>query len=66
MKGDPGSFEPKVRQTLPDSQTIKVKAKPSQNEPLFRDNAIRGGEKGITVVSPLSMISGCPSLARRV
>lgn len=44
MKGDPGSFEPKVRQTLPDSQTIKVKAKPSQNEPLFRDNAIKGGE----------------------
>lgn len=65
MKGDPGSFESKVRQTLLDSQ-IKVKAKPSQNEPLFRDNAIRGGEKGITVVSPLSMISGCPSLARRV
>lgn len=43
MKGDPGSFESKVRQTLLDSQ-IKVKAKPSQNEPLFRDNAIRGGE----------------------
>lgn len=40
MEGDLGSFEPKVRQTLPDSQTIKVKAKPSQNEPLFRDNAM--------------------------
>lgn len=43
MEGDLGSFEPKARQTLPDSQTIKVKAKPSQNEPLFRDNAMGEG-----------------------